>query len=118
MKLQSNHRQFSRMSSRLILAAGLTAAIVLAADTNPVIAPPNSKPLGTSYSRWGAAWWQWVFSLHANVPLNPLLAKGDVDCSYGQLGQVWFLAGALDSGTTTRSCKVPTGTRLFLPILN
>ncbi|MCU1238716.1 MAG: hypothetical protein JWP63_6683 [Candidatus Solibacter sp.] len=119
MNSQTNCRRIIRRKfSLLLLAVVVSATTLLAANTNPGIAPPNSNPLGASYARWGAAWWQWVFSLHANVPLNPLRATGAVDCSYGQVGQVWFLTGSFIPGTTERSCKVPTGTRLFLPVLN
>ncbi len=118
MNPQTNLRTIRRRSSLLLLVVVVVATTLVAANANPGIAPPNSNPLGASYARWGAAWWQWVFSLHANVPRNPLLATGAVDCSYGQLGQVWFLTGSIFPGTTVRSCKVPTGTRLFLPVLN
>jgi hypothetical protein len=118
MDLQNNVRPIRRRSSLLRLAVAAVTTTLLAANTNPGIAPPDSNPDGASYSRWGAAWWQWVFSLHANVPLNPLLATGAFDCSYGQLGQVWFLTGAIFPGDTTRSCKVPSSTRLFFPVLN
>ena len=102
----------------LLFAVLVVQATLLAGDTNPGIAPPNSNPHGAPYAQWGAAWWQWVFSLHAKVPLNPLLTTGAVDCSYGQSDHVWFLVGALVPGSTTRSCYVPTGTWLFLPVLN
>ena len=118
MNPQTNLRNIRRRSSLLLLVVVAIAKTLVAANANPGIAPPNSNPLGASYARWGAAWWQWVFSLHANVPLNPLLATGAVDCSYGQLGQVWFLTGSISPGPTARSCKVPTGTWLFFPVLN
>lgn len=117
MKFQITRR--FRMRAALLLVSLVTGATTLmATDTTPGVAPPNSNPLGTSYARWGAAWWQWVFSLHATSPLNPLLATGTVDCSYGQAGQVWFLTGSNVSGTITRSCTVPTGTWLFFPVFN
>lgn len=118
MHVQIAPRRFRRWSSLLRLVAAACVVSLLAANTNPGVAPPNSNPLGASYARWGAAWWQWVFSLHATTPPNPLLATGNVDCSYGQLGQVWFLAGTNVPGTISRSCKVPTGTWLFFPVLN
>lgn len=112
-------RQVNRISPGLMLIAIVAiATTLLAAKPNPGVAPPNSNPHGASYAQWGAAWWQWVFALHANVPLNPLRTTGDVDCSYGQSGQVWFLAGTLTSGSTSRNCQVPTGTWLFFPVLN
>ncbi len=124
------HFQFARRTATLLLLAVLASQTTLmAADRNPRIAPPGSNPLGASYALWGAAWWQWVFSLPANYPpnppnspSNPLLSSGAVDCSYGQLGgpqgHVWFLAGSTTGGTITRSCNVPSSTWLFFPVLN
>jgi hypothetical protein len=116
-----------------MVTAGFALAVTLAVTTaafpanqNPGIAPPNSNPHGASYRLWGAAWWQWVFSLPARPPdgsPNPFFTDGAVDCSFGQSGDVWFLAGRICFtcvGVTTahRNCKVPTGTALFFPILN
>ena len=109
-----------RRSSVLLLAFVLMTA-ALATAQHP-IALPDSKPFGISYAEWSAAWWQWVFSLPATH--HPLLSSGLVDCSYGQFGRdphslpVWFLVGSLNSGATTRFCKIPTGTWLLLPVLN
>jgi hypothetical protein len=114
---QRKCRTLCRISA-LLLVVVLTAATLLFAKSDPGIAPPDSNPLGKSYAEWGAAWWQWAFSLPANVPLHPLLATGNVDCSYGQQGQVWFLAGTFMPGSITRTCTVPTGTRLFFPMFN
>jgi hypothetical protein len=118
MQLQFTARRIRSGSVLLLFIIVSSATSFLAANTNPAVAPPNSNPVGASYARWGAAWWQWLFSLHANVPLNPIRATGNVDCSYGQVGNVWFLVGSLGPGTAARSCKVPTGTWLFFPILN
>jgi hypothetical protein len=111
-----NYQPIRRRSALLLLVVFAIATSLLAAE--PRIAPPGSMPQGGSYASWGAAWWQWVFSLHANAPLNPLRAAGDVDCSYRQLPNVWFLVGAISPGTTTRTCQVPAGTWLFFPVLN
>lgn len=74
------------------------------------------------YGLWGARWWQWVFSIPVHDSRNnithPLLATGAVDCSLGQFGPVWFLAGNITPDTTRRSCTIPRNTFLFLPILN
>jgi hypothetical protein len=74
------------------------------------------------YGLWGARWWQWVFSIPVHDSRNnithPLLATGAVDCSIGQFGPVWFLAGNITGGPTTRSCTIPRNTLLFFPILN
>jgi hypothetical protein len=67
-----------------------------------------------SYAQWSVQWWQWVFSLPADN--SPILDTGD--CSAGQSGHVWFLAGAFVSTTVTRACTIPPGTALFFPLIN
>jgi hypothetical protein len=71
-----------------------------------------------TYGEWNARWWQWFFSVPASK--NPGLAtNGAVDCSVGQSGDVWFLAGYfLGSGSFTRSCTIPAGKALFIPLIN
>jgi hypothetical protein len=66
--------------------------------------------------------------------LNPALVPDQsdtlptpVNCAAGQSGHVWFLAGTFNTtpnpaggalAEANRSCAVPTGTMLFLPIYN
>src|SRR5262249_5476515 len=81
------------------------------------LSAPN--PHGGPYAVLGTNWWQWVFSLpvtdgQGNVT-HPLLTSGIVDCSIGQSGQLWFLAGNF-GGSTSRNCTVPRNTALFFPI--
>src|SRR6266536_5307931 len=89
---------------------------VFAANLNPGVLPSNSPP--STFGELNASWWQWFFSVPASK--NPGLAKnGSVDCSVGQSGDVWFLAGHfLGSGTFTRSCTIPAGKALFVPLIN
>ena len=104
------------------LSTGLMASVIIqpvvaqpsSQDNNPRIAPIQSHPDGKTYSQWAAAWWQWALQTPASI--NPLLDKGD--CSVGQKGHVWFLAGTLSGETVVRSCTVPTGTSLFFPLIN
>ena len=134
--------RISRLSIRFggcLLAAVavlyLTPAVALA--TNPLgrplsehaatagVAPINSHAHGHSYGEWSAMWWQWIYAFPANPPdglPNPNFTNGTVDCSDGQSthdksNQVWFLAGNF-GGTSNRSCTVPTGIALFIPVLN
>ena len=64
-------------------------------------------------------WWRWRVAL-------PGLALPDKDkaghfCDVGQSGDTWFLAGLLTFGTASgpvrRTCVVPTGRRLFVPLV-
>jgi hypothetical protein len=85
---------------------------------NTQVTPLKSRPYGMTYGQWNAKWWQWSFSVPASK--NPTLAtNGAVDCRVGQSGKVWFLAGHfLGSGSFTRTCTVPAGKALFIPLIN
>jgi hypothetical protein len=120
----------------LLLAPAASAAVP---PHNPGIVPPQSQPRGATYGEWSARWWQWAYQTrvhdsHGQVKAPFLAGNGtpespaEVDCSWGQSGGVWFLAGtyqpAFPGGGTTpeffanRSCTIPSGTALFLPIIN
>jgi len=60
-------------------------------------------------------WWQWALSFPAAV--NPLLDNTGKQCSLGQHGNLWFLAGNT-GGTSVRECTVPRGTRVLIPVHN
>jgi len=81
----------------------------------------DTNPHGGVYAVLGTNWWQWVFSLPVTDGFgnttHPQLTSGAVDCSLGQSGQLWFLAGNF-GGSTARSCTVPKNTALFFPLLN
>jgi hypothetical protein len=70
---------------------------------------------GSTYGEWSARWWQWTLSIPAAT--NPSLDETGANCTEGQIGQVWFLAGSL-GGTFDRACTVPPGKALFFVILN
>ncbi len=107
-----------------VIAIGAMAfALVLTANPaqagagstgNSKILPPGSSPYGLTYAEWSVKWWQWVLSLPAtNNPIADTAA-----CGAGQSGHVWFLVGAFPPTTITRTCTIPAGTALFLPIYN
>jgi hypothetical protein len=85
-------------------------------NPNPGVIPPQAHPYGSSYGEWSARWWRWAYSF----PLAefPSLQTEEVDCSLGQSGSVWFLAGTTGGDPVPRSCTIPTGTALFFPIIN
>ena len=60
-------------------------------------------------------WWQWAMAIPASQ--SPIYDKTGNDCGIAQRGDIWFLAGSTGS-TVTRSCAVPAGTRLLVPIVN
>lgn len=60
-------------------------------------------------------WWQWALS--ASEGGLPLKDRTGANCAANQSGAVWFLAGASDLGPVRRSCTIPAGRHLFMPIL-
>jgi len=98
------------------LVIGLTSqAAMVERNPNPGVIPPHGRPYGLTYGEWGAQWWRWAYSF----PLAqfPPLQSGEVDCSLGQSGSVWFLAVTVGQGPVTRSCTIPAGKALFFPII-
>ncbi len=107
----------------LVLAALASSALsvpppALAGGDKPVVVfPVGSNPYGKSYQEWSDTWWQWAYSIPADV--NPLFDETGVNAAQGQSGPVWFLCGVLNvSGSAERSITVPKGKALLFPILN
>lgn len=102
----------------LVIAIIFSPQAAFAKDGIGVI-PPNAQIQGKSYGDWGAAWWQWAFSLP--VDQSPLFDENGscVHGANGQSGKVWYLAGVFNvSGRAERNCTIPTGKMLFFPIIN
>ncbi|HEY9614953.1 hypothetical protein [Allocoleopsis sp.] len=109
---------FAAVSLSSVVMASLSIHPVIAQasaqDNNPRIAPIQSHPDGKTYGQWAADWWKWAAQTPASN--NPLLDKGD--CSVEQKGHVWFLGGTFSGQPAERNCTVPTGTKLFFPLVN
>src|SRR5262249_55520548 len=119
--IRSSEKHWRIVIAILVLALGImmptTAPLVQAQGNqrNAGVLPPNSNPFGITYGEWSAAWWQWLLAIPA--PVNPNLDLTGANCGQGQSGQVWFLAGNF-GGTSTRTCTMPAGRALLVPILN
>jgi hypothetical protein len=96
------------MLSPMVVQAG--------SNLNPSVLPVNSMPYGMTYGEWSVKWWHWAVSIPTAT--NPLLDPTGEHCNVGQSGNVWFLAGTAGSGSATRTCAIPAGKAIFLPILN
>lgn len=122
----------------LVVIAGLFAFVQSSAADEPVLERQHGKPVltpwvrgkgirvlpptrrwyGRTYEEWAAEWWQWAAELPADEN-HPFLADGEVDCSLGQQGHVWFLGGTYaESGEADRQCAIPAHKALFFPIVN
>ena len=93
----------------------LSMPMITYADKDKDKATATPEVYGKSIGNWGFEWWMWVLNLPADD--NPLFAKGNMDCSVGQRGNVWFLAGSFGE-VADRTCTIKKGKALFIPILN
>jgi hypothetical protein len=80
----------------------------------------QNEAFGNSYGDWSAMWWQWTLSIPAAT--NPNFGG---DCTQGQSGNVWFLAGSFDSIPAIRNCVIPAPkppkkpvNTVFFPMIN
>jgi hypothetical protein len=99
-----------------VIILGLAAVSVprTFADWNPVL-PPGSAVSGLTYGQWSEAYWQYVLSIPTSE--NPLNDSTGQNCELGQSSSVFFLAGTF-VGHVTRTCIVPAGTPILIPIIN
>lgn len=116
-------RVFARTHSRLLALFVLVFALPLIylpakadGNPNPGILPPNSNAFGTTYAQLAADWWNWA--LAGPNGSNVLQDTTGALCGLNQEGKVWFLGGALNSGTVERTCTVPPGKAIFFPVAN
>jgi hypothetical protein len=110
-----------------IAAVVLTAGIALSSSL-PIDAAGRGQPLdptrrhfGTSYQELAGDWWNWAVQFP--LATNPITENGPVDCSRGQSGKIWFLAGnfggvAGEANPAVRTCAIPRGKALFFPVSN
>jgi hypothetical protein len=91
--------------------------------------PPGSTVHGLSIGEWGARWWQWCIQWPqgenpvANDTTGAFTYLGDRQRSLpGQTlawpGDVFFLAGNFGTSTPVRTCDIPAGKEVLIPILN
>lgn len=114
-------KQLTRIISSVIAATAVALCLALAAveahaqETNPGVCPNGSKYFGKYYGEWAAEWVKWAFA--PGMDKSPLLDETGENADVGQQGPMWFLAGNF-GGVTVRTCTVPAGCALFLPIIN
>ena len=101
------------------------AAVAFAAAVLPVAVPATSQAnvravTGAAHANgpagWGEDWWEWL--LGQPFDKSPLYDSTGANCTQGQHGEMWFLAGAADGVPVTRSCTVPKNKSLLFPVVN
>ena len=108
-------------SARLFLLLAALAAISLVASAqggngNPGVIPPHAKYTGLTYGEWTAEWWQAAFAIPIEGGSHPLITGGAFE---GENAILFLTAPVVPAGspTTTVPVTIPSGTRLFFPIL-
>jgi hypothetical protein len=81
------------------------------------VVPPDKEAFALSYGEWSARWWQWAGFGMPDVG-NPIADPTGAQCAVGQWGPVFFLAGTTGGPPAVRSCAVPPGKGLLIPIVN
>jgi hypothetical protein len=99
----------------VVILIAVAASAQLAVGPNPGVYQPNENVFGMSYGEWSAAWWQYALTFTNDK--SPIMDPNGDACNSGQGGPVFFLAGA-GSGSATRTCTIPAGKTLFMPIIN
>ena len=84
-------------------------------SATPHVAAAGSSVAGQSLAEWTADWWRWAFETPTGQ--NPLADTTGANAGVNQPKNVFFLAGNF-GGTTVRTVTIPTGTRVFFPVLN
>jgi hypothetical protein len=87
-----------------------------AAQASESASRPPETIEGLGAAEWTGRWWQWAFSFPDG--LEPYRDRDGRMCDYGQRGPVWFLAGTDGSFDARRSCRVPEGRHLLVPLIN
>lgn len=68
--------------------------------------------------QWTARWWQWAARFGADTGA-PFRDPDGRHCALNQEeGAVWFLAGTDGKSDALRSCTIPAGKHLFVPLIN
>ncbi|HEX6281160.1 MAG TPA: hypothetical protein VFZ67_02925 [Nitrososphaera sp.] len=84
-------------------------------SSTPTPFPADTIQYNLTYGEWTARWWQWVASIPEDR--NPAADETGENCSEGQSGPVWFLAGTF-GGLNERNCDIPAGKSILIPVLN
>ena len=79
--------------------------------------PPEAKPYGLTYSEHIKNFWKWILAIPANE--NPINDATGEKCGIDQAetnSSVFYLAFN-NGGKSERTCKIPAGKGLFIPVM-
>jgi hypothetical protein len=101
----------------LFISLMVSSQILYALGTGgSTIFPPNSKPYGLSNEQHIKNFWKWIISFPKDR--NPWNDSTGANCDNGQSrtnSSVFYISGN-GGGISVRTCKVPAGKSLFIPV--
>ena len=83
-------------------------------NTDPRVFPLDSDPFGMSYENWTIQFWRWLCSIPADR--NPVTDRTGLHCGVAQVGQPLFNLAFSDMGGVERTCTLPAGQHLLIPL--
>lgn len=90
------------------------ASQAVQSDGSPLILQDTNHQAKT-YEKLAEGWLEWAMALPDSTgPINDPTGEA---CDLGQHGDIWYLAGTY-GGPVTRSCDVPEGKEIYLPLIN
>lgn len=94
------------------------AGLIFLTTVLPASADENPKLHFKTMDEYVAGWWRWVEANFLDADGNINFPAGTIDCSEGQSGSVWFLAGATSSDPVERTCDaaIPGQKHLLFPL--
>jgi hypothetical protein len=108
----------------LSVVLSILSILLLSVTLSPVIGlssvnifPPGDKPYGLTYADHIKNFWGWSLKIPAKE--NPINDPTGAKCAAGQENSnspVFYLAYN-NGGTSNRTCKVPAGKGLFIPVM-
>lgn len=102
-------------SFSLVLLWGMLTPVLASQSVN--IFPPESKPYGLTFAEHQKHFWKWILSIPANE--SPVNDRTGEKCTNGQSNSnssVFYLS-MNTGGISERTCKVPVGKGLFIPVM-
>ena len=107
---------FSAVISFSILILSSSLSFAQSAESIKIF-PPKSNPFGMSYEDHAINYWKWQLSLP--IDKSPYKDETGAKCANGQSSNssVFYLSGG-GGGSHKRTCTVPAGKALFIPVLH
>ena len=107
---------FALMSVLIVVVIPFVMSVTSASNSINIF-PPGGKPYALSYAEHIQNWWRWILAIPAKD--NPINDATGERCATGQenMTSSVFYLGINNGGVSERTCKVPVGKGLLIPVM-